>query len=144
MSEFIEVTEHIAAPPEAIWPYLTEPQLHARWMGTRVELDARPGGVYSAWMKEGLRSSGEFVELDPPRRLVFTWGWDHDPLVTPGSTRVEVTLEPEGDGTLVRLRHHDLPTPESCEHHTMGWRQYLSRLAIAATGGNPGPDPNAA
>lgn len=144
MNDFIEITQHVAATPEQVWPYFTDGGLYARWMGTKVELDPRPGGVHSAWIREGLRSSGEFVELDPPRRLVFTWGWDHDPLVTPGSTRVEVTLEPDGDGTLVRLRHHDLPTPESCEHHTMGWTEYLGRLAIAVTGGDPGHDPNAA
>ena len=143
MSETIEVTQFIAAPPTTVWPYFTDPAAYARWMGTDVDLDASPGGVYSVRMKEGLRAAGEFVELDPPYRLVFTWGWDHDPLVTPGSTRVEVTLEPADGGTLVRLRHHDLPTAEACEHHRMGWTQYLNRLVVAVGGGDPGPDPNA-
>lgn len=144
MSDNIEVTEHIEATPEAIWPYFTDPALYARWMGTDVDLLAEPGGTYSVQMKEGLRASGEFVELDPPHRLVFTWGWDHDPIVAPGTTRVEVTLEPVKGGTLVRLLHHDLPDAESCEHHRMGWTQYLARLAVVLSGGNPGPDPNAA
>lgn len=144
MSNSIEVIQHIAASPEEIWPYLTDPARYARWMGTDVELEPEPGGTYDVRMKEGLRASGEFVELDPPNRLVFTWGWDHDPVVAPGTTRVEVTLEPDEHGTLVRLRHHDLPDPASCEHHRMGWVQYLGRLAVLLTGDDPGPDPNAA
>lgn len=61
--------------------------------------------------------------------------------IPPGSTRVEVTLEPEGDGTLVRLRHFDLPE-QAREMHGQGWELYLGRLGIAAAGGDPGPDPN--
>jgi hypothetical protein len=53
-----------------------------------------------------------------------------------------ITLTPDGDGTIVRLVHRDLPTPESAEAHADIWEMYLGRLAIAATGGNAGPDPN--
>jgi hypothetical protein len=52
-----------------------------------------------------------------------------------------VTLTPEGDGTLVRLRHLDLPE-QAREMHGQGWELYLGRLGIAAAGGDPGPDPN--
>jgi hypothetical protein len=61
--------------------------------------------------------------------------------VPPGSSRVEIALEPEGDGTLVRLRHFDLPE-QAREMHGQGRALYLARLEIAATGGDPGPDPN--
>ena len=144
MSDTIEVTQFIDAPPDVVWPHFTDPAAYARWMGSDVDLDPSPGGIYSVTMKEGLLASGEFVELDPPRRLVFTWGWEHDPLVPPGSTRVEISLVATDGGTLVRLRHHGLPTRESCEHHTMGWTQYLGRLEVVVGGGDPGPDPNAA
>ena len=139
----LEVTTTIAAPPEVVWSYLTDPARHALWMGTGVTLSPTPGGVYLVHMSEGIEARGEFVELDPPHRLVFTWGWQDHPVVPPGSTTVEVTLQATDDGTLVRLTHRGLPDPESVDHHRQGWESYLSRLAIAATGGDPGPDPNA-
>jgi uncharacterized protein YndB with AHSA1/START domain len=93
-------------------------------------------------MRGGVEAIGVFLEIDPPKRVVFTWGWSHDHAVAPGSTRVVVTLTEDNGGTLVVLRHHDLPDDEQREHHGNGWRTYLSRLAVRATGGDPGPDPN--
>jgi uncharacterized protein YndB with AHSA1/START domain len=87
------VTTHIAAPPEVVWPYLTEPARYALWMGTEVTLSPIPGGLYRVHMREGIEARGEFVELDPPHRLVFTWGWQDHPVVPPGSTTVEITLQ---------------------------------------------------
>ena len=139
----LEVTTHIAAPPEQVWPYLTDPARYALWMGTDVTLSPTPGGLYKVHMREGIEAEGEFVEIDPPHRLVFTWGWHDNPVVPPGSTSVEVTLEATEDGTLVRLTHHGLPDPESVAHHRQGWETYLPRLAVVATGGDPGTDPNA-
>jgi uncharacterized protein YndB with AHSA1/START domain len=91
----------------------------------------------------GVEVAGQFLEIDPPRRLVFTWGWTHGHAIAPGSTRVVVTLQAENGGTRVILRHHDLPDTEQVDHHRKGWDLYLSRLAILAPGGDPGPDPNA-
>jgi uncharacterized protein YndB with AHSA1/START domain len=61
----------------------------------------------------------------------------------PGSSTVEITLTPADGGTLVRLTHSGLPSTEAAEAHGHGWDQYMPRLAIAATGGDPGADPNA-
>lgn len=141
--EVLEVSVHIAAEPSTIFPFFTDPQRYAQWMGTQATLDPRPGGEYRAWMREGLEASGTFVELDPPHRIEFTWGWLHDPEVSPGSTRVVITLEPDDAGTLVRLRHHNLPSSEQCDHHRMGWELYLSRLSQTVDGVDVGPDPNA-
>ena len=91
--------------------------------------------------------SGEFLEVDAPNRVVFSFGWEGQEAgagehgVPPGSSRVEVTLAPEGEGTLVRLRHLDLPE-QAREMHGQGWQLYLDRLQVAATGGDPGADPN--
>jgi uncharacterized protein YndB with AHSA1/START domain len=90
---------------------------------------------------------GEYLEVDAPNRVVFTWGWegqesgDGEHAVPPGSSRVEVELTPDGDGTLVRLRHLDLPE-QSREIHGQGWDLYLGRLAKVAAGEDPGSDPN--
>jgi uncharacterized protein YndB with AHSA1/START domain len=139
----LEVSTHITAPPEVVWSFLTDPARYRLWMGTDVTLSPTPGGLYLVHMREGVEARGEFVEVDPPRRLVFTWGWQDHPVVPPGSTTVEVTLEATDDGTLVLLTHHGLPDLGSVAHHRAGWESYLPRLAIAATGGDPGLDPNA-
>jgi uncharacterized protein YndB with AHSA1/START domain len=135
----------IAARPETVWEFFVDPEKHGRWMGMSVDLDPRPGGAWRTAVVPGHTASGEFVELDPPRRLVYTFGWEPDGdgpnRVPPGSSTIEVELVPDGDGTLLRFTHRDLPGAESVESHSQGWDHYLARLAIAAPGGDPGSDP---
>jgi uncharacterized protein YndB with AHSA1/START domain len=140
----LEVSVYIAAEPETVFAYFTDPARYVQWMGTIASLEPAPAGEYRVFMRDGVETAGEFIEVDPPHRLVFTWGWTHDLEVAPGSTRVEVTFTPELGGTRVVLRHHDLPTQAQRTHHDAGWRTYLQRLAIRADGHDPGPDPNAA
>jgi uncharacterized protein YndB with AHSA1/START domain len=141
--DVLEVSVHIAAQPETVFPYFTDPARYVLWMGSEADLEPVPGGTYRVRMRDGVETVGEFLEVDPPRRLVFTWGWTQGPPVPPGSTRVVVTLEPEAGGTRVVLRHHDLPDDEQRQHHTGGWEMYLGRLAVRVAGGDPGRDPNA-
>src|SRR5216684_3185432 len=119
--DVVEVSLYIAAQPETVFPYFTDP---------------------GRYIQDGVEAVGEFVEIDPPRRVVFTWGWTHDPAVPPGTTRVVITLHAEQDGTRVVLRHHDLPDGGQRDHHGKGWEVYLSRLGLLVCGGDPGPDPN--
>ena len=142
MTDALEVTVHIEAAPETVFPYFTDPARYTQWMGSSATLHAVPGGIYQVGMRDGVSAVGEFVEIDPPHRVVFTWGWTHDHAVAPGTTRVVVTFEPVDGGTLVVLRHHDLPDDEQREHHGKGWTMYLDRLGVRVTGGDPGPDPN--
>jgi uncharacterized protein YndB with AHSA1/START domain len=139
----LEVSVHIAAAPETVFPYFTDAARYVRWMGSQATLDPVPGGAYRVNMREGVQVAGRFVEVDPPHRLVFTWGWANDTDVPPGSTRVVVTLVPEDGGTRVVLRHHDLPDDGQRSHHRAGWEMYLGRLSVSVLGGDPGPDPNA-
>lgn len=130
----------IDASPETIFTLLTDPQAHLRWLGTEVELDPRPGGVYRVLVAGQHQSGGEFVEVIPNEKVVFTFGWDVEGNpIRPGSTTVEYTLHPEGDKTLVRLRHSGLPD-DAIGDHTQGWDRYLDRLSIVASGGDAGPD----
>ena len=138
--EVVEMELHVAASPETVFPFFTDPDRMRQWMGSSVDLDARPGGRYRVEAREGVVAVGSYVEVAPPHRVVFTWGWEGSTSVPPGTSKVEVTLSPDGQGTLVRLRHSDLPREER-EMHLGGWQHYLSRLETASAGGDAGPDP---
>jgi uncharacterized protein YndB with AHSA1/START domain len=132
------VEQRIEAPPGVVFSYFTDPEKYRRWKGERAELDPRPGGRYRVEMGGGPVMLGEYVEVEAPRRLVFTWGWEGDDSMPPGSTTVEVTLIPDRDATLVRLRHRGFPTMEAREQHLQGWQMFLARLAATALGADPG------
>ena len=128
-----------------MWEFLVDADKATRWMGTSATLEARPGGAYRCEVLPGHVARGEYVEVDRPRRLVFTWGGEKgggdDAVVSPGSSTIEIELAPEGDGTRLRFVHRDLPTAEAAESHAHGWDHYLARLAVAASGGDAGEDP---
>jgi uncharacterized protein YndB with AHSA1/START domain len=135
------VERRVQASPATVFKFFADPERWLQWQGIEAELDPRPGGVFRMNVRGDGWASGRFVEVDPPRRIVFTWGWEveRSPL-PPGSSRVEVDLIPEGDTTLVRLTHRDLP-PDQAATHQAGWSHYLDRLAARAGGGDPTPDP---
>jgi len=142
----IEREVAIAASPETVWGFLVDPEKQKRWMGQDVTSDVSPGGAYRMEVIPSHVASGEFVEIDRPRRLVYTWGWetregaDPDP-VPPGSSTIEIDLVPTGEGTQLRFVHRDLPSAEAAESHSHGWDHYLERLKTVAGGGDPGVDP---
>ncbi len=142
----VEVERRIAASREEVFVYLTDPAKYKMWMGTVAELEPRPGGVYRVRMNSDIVAVGEYVVVEPPARVVFTWGWEGDAAVPPGSTIVEITLQEDedGDGTILRLRHSGFPDEKAAESHREGWTKYVGRLSTAAPGGDPGPDPTAA
>jgi uncharacterized protein YndB with AHSA1/START domain len=130
----------IDATPETVWPFLTEAERHVEWCGTEAEIDPRPGGVYDVFMASQHRAKGEFVEVVPMEKVVYTFGWDEPNHPIPaGSTTVEITLEPEGDKTRVRLVHRGLPE-DAVSDHTRGWDHYLERLGTVGAGGDAGAD----
>jgi uncharacterized protein YndB with AHSA1/START domain len=130
---------HIEAPPAEVFPFLVDPALVVTWMGEWAELEADAGGRFAVDIS-GTPVRGEFVVVDPPHRVVFTWGAAGNDRLPPGSTTVEIVLRPAGGGTLVELVHRGLPQ-EEVEAHRTGWAHYLPRLATRAAGGDPGPDP---
>jgi uncharacterized protein YndB with AHSA1/START domain len=139
-ADIIERTIHIDALPPTVFSFFTDPAKMIEWHGVEADLDARPGGLYRVNITGGNVARGTFVEVSPYTRVVFTWGWEgDDSTVPPGASTVEVTLTPDGGGTLVRLIHRDLPT-QAVTGHTQGWDHYLPRLAARATGRDPGPD----
>jgi uncharacterized protein YndB with AHSA1/START domain len=111
-----------------VFSYLTDPSKFVQWMGVGAQLDPRPGGRFRIDADGAHIALGEYREIDPPHRLVMTWGWEDDDSVPPGSTLVEITLTPEGSGTLLRLRHSGLPDEGSRAGHHGGWKLYTTRL----------------
>lgn len=137
----IELTVRLDASPDEVFAFLTDAVRYVTWQGVKAELDPRPGGLYRVWMDADTVARGEYVEVDPPRRVVFTWGWEGNDLVPPGSSRVELDLDADGEGTILSLRHTGLPDGEAAAMHEEGWRFFTGRLMIAAGGGDPGPMP---
>ena len=130
----VEQTVRIRARPETVWRYWTDPGRMCAWWGVAAELDPRPGGICRVDLGGGPVMLGEYVELVPHERIVFTFGWEPTegaPEVPPGSTRVEVTLAAEGGDTIMTLRHTGLPAPEA-DLHRSGWEHFLPLLAAAA------------
>jgi uncharacterized protein YndB with AHSA1/START domain len=133
-----ELTREVVvdASPSTIFPFLTDPAEHVRWMGTEAELDPRVGGTYQVLCQGRHPAVGDFVEVVPDQKVVFTFGWDEpDHPIPPRSTEVEITLIPDGGKTRVRLVHRGLPD-DAIGDHTGGWDHYLDRLAVVAAGGS--------
>jgi uncharacterized protein YndB with AHSA1/START domain len=121
----------IDAPPDRVFPWLVEPERIVRWMGEVANLDPRPGGVFRLSYRGGEVVSGQVVEIESPDLLVISWGWEADGDPTPpGSSRVEFRLLPDGDGTLLQVRHSGL-VPEARAGHEQGWDYFLPRLEAA-------------
>ena len=139
MSDPIVIERLIAAPPAVVYSYLTSSEKWARWQGVNAIVEPESGGEFAVSMPNGTSARGEFVELEPDRRVVFTWGWADHPEVPPGSTTVEIDLIGEDGGTRLRLTHRGLP-PDEVLIHTTGWEHYTIRLGEVAEGREPGPD----
>lgn len=137
-NDVVERDIHIAARPETVFSFFTDPAKMVRWLGIRATLNAQPGGICRININERDVVGGTYLEVVPNSRVVFTWGWEGSPLPL-GSTTVEITLVPEADGTRVYLRHLGIPV-EQRAFQAAGWDHTLARLVIVAEGGDPGPD----
>jgi uncharacterized protein YndB with AHSA1/START domain len=122
----IRASVRIAAPPEVVFPYFTDPQLMVTWIGKRADLDAQPGGTFAIDF-EGTATRGSYVAVEPPHRVVFTWGIPQDATLPPGSSTVEVVFTADGGDTIVNLTHRDLP-PDREPSHREGWEGCLAVL----------------
>jgi uncharacterized protein YndB with AHSA1/START domain len=132
VAEVLTATVRIAAPPADVFPYFTDPALMVQWIGEWADLRPEPGGIFALdFAKTPVR--GTYVEIDPPRRVVLTWGVAGKDSFPPGSTTVEIVLTAEGSDTIVALFHHDLPA-EEFDSHLKGWTAMLGRLSGAVRG----------
>lgn len=138
-AEPVAATVFIAAPPERVYEYFTQPAAIVRWMGEYALLEPEQGGQFTINIR-GTPVRGHYLELEPPRRLLISWGYAGSERVPPDATTLEVRLIPERDGTRVELEHRDLPADET-PGHVSGWIHYLARLTIAAVNRDAGHDP---
>jgi uncharacterized protein YndB with AHSA1/START domain len=130
----------VAASPETVYQLLTDPTAYPSWMGLGADIDARPGGSFRIDFGAA-HVSGAVLELVPHRRVVLSWGWEEEAVpIAPGSTTVEFQLVPDGDGTVVRMRHTGVSSALA-DFVAWGWDRYLTRLVATAEGRDPGPDP---
>ena len=131
-TERVEVTRVVSAPIDEVFRWWTEPHLLERWMspvGTVVaEVDLRVGGRLRIVMKDQameIEHRGEYLEIDPPHRLVFTW---ESMFTNRAKSLVAVDLEPEGDAsTRVVIVHSQLP-PAAAASHAGGLAAMVDRL----------------
>jgi uncharacterized protein YndB with AHSA1/START domain len=139
-SEAVTRELRVPARPETLFALLTDPSEITRWLGQSATIDARPGGIFRVQITDTDIARGNYLEVVPHERVVVSWGWEQGgaPLA-PGSTTVEFSLIPEGEGTLLRLRHLGLP-PDLREAHGAGWDMMLDKFSVAATSANDTPE----
>lgn len=141
MAASITTSVLINAEPATVWKFMSDQARFLSWMtfmpgmpapsGSKFE--PTPGGALHIVFPNGGAAKGSVVEVDPPRKLVFTWGYDPDVAKTglrPGACRVEIAIRGVEDGTLVTLTHTGPMSDELAKGHEQGWRHYLSQLAL--------------
>jgi uncharacterized protein YndB with AHSA1/START domain len=131
MPDPVTASIEIAAEPERVFEFFTRSELMLRWMGEHAQLEPAPGGAFSVDIR-GVPVRGRYLAVEPPHRLVVSWGHAGSERLPPGASTLEVRLSRRGTGTLVEIVHRDLPEPEATRHQA-GWRRFLRQLATAAT-----------
>ena len=127
----------LAAAPEEVFAAWSDPSRLALWMcpsegmkPASVDLDFRVGGQFQIVMhgeNEDYRQAGEFLEIDPPKRLAFTWVSDFVPEAE-AATRVTVSIDPDPSGSRLRLVHDQLPDTDTYDGHVGGWSRILDHI----------------
>ena len=124
---------YVDAPPEEVFPYFTEAEALASWMGDRAIVEPHEGGRFVLYLDDRV-VEGRYVAVESPHRVVITWGRHGSVRLPPGGSTLEVTFVAEGEGTRVTVLHDGLPDAERALH-ALGWAHYLPRLATVAGGG---------
>ena len=133
-------TIHLPIDADEAFALITQPERLRRWKTVAARVDLRVGGEYRWTIIPGHHAAGTYQEIEPGKRIVFTWGWESDTDLPPGASTVTITLEPEAGGTRLRLVHDGL-TPEQAAAHAEGWNHFLDRL-VAETSSAEGAGPD--
>ncbi|MCU1493040.1 MAG: hypothetical protein JWO62_804 [Acidimicrobiaceae bacterium] len=122
----------IDAAPTVVFEHLVTADGLLAWMGQHAEVDPTPGGRFVLDVN-GAAIRGAYLTVDPPNRVVVSWGMAGSEEFPPGSSRVEFTLTPNGSGTRLDLTHTELPDAQRPGYAT-GWSHFLAILAERASG----------
>ena len=143
-TDSLVIKRHFRAPPERVFAAFTEKSLMQAWYGPenmtvpQCEVDPRVGGKYRVEMHGPAGSvhvvTGEFREIRPPERLVYTWGWLNGTGRGP-ETIVTLTFASRDGGTDLTLEQTGFLDGESRDRHEEGWRSSLDGLGAASRGG---------
>jgi hypothetical protein len=135
----LHVRRFIPAPRPRVFTAFTNPEDLTKWLGPgpcqclEAKVDARVSGKFAVKMKmfDGSVGEihGEYVEVRPPERLVFTWRWEGTTNCLPGTSQVSVDLVEVDKGTDVQLMHERLANPAERDSHTHGWMGSIDKLA---------------
>ena len=126
--ESLDLELTIGAPIGRVFNMLTTAEGLRQWIAKDAECDAVPDGRLQWTYENGDVIAGRFVEVDPPQRVVFTFGWSKGgPDVRAGTTRVTIELREDDEATHLHLRHELVPKP-SAEDLAAGWRWFLARF----------------
>jgi uncharacterized protein YndB with AHSA1/START domain len=133
----------VSAPIERVFALISQPEQIARWWGPHgfrtpeIELDLRTGGRYRFTMQppegDAFHLQGEFVEVDPPRKLSYTFRWE-EPTTDDTETVAELTLGELGERTRLEIEQGAFKTEERRELHRNGWGDGLEKLQSLAAG----------
>ncbi len=134
-----EKSVFVPLDPEETFALVTRPDRLRRWQAITARVDLRAGGEYRWTIIPGHAVRGTCTEVEPGRRVVFSWGWEGAGDLPPGASTVIITLEPAPGGTTLRLVHEGLSDEQEATH-AAGWNHYLGRLLDAAAKGDAGPD----
>jgi uncharacterized protein YndB with AHSA1/START domain len=134
----LEIRRFINAPRDQVYAAWTDPEQLKQWFGPEdvqtndFVADVRVGGKYrwdlTSAEGEEMTCRGEYLELEPGRKIVFTWQYDDDQAWENHSSTVTVEFFDRENGTEVRLKHERLPSEESRDRHTEGWTSVLNKL----------------
>lgn len=138
MSEY-RTTIDIDASPEAVFQFLVTEAGVTAWMGQWASLDPVPGGSFAVDVA-GYSIRGSFLVVDPPRRVMVSWGFVGNESLPPGASTVSFELIAIATGTRLEVLHTDLPEVD-VPGHAEGWAHFLPRLTRAAVGEQLPPDP---
>ena len=128
----LDRTVTIHAQPATVFSFFTDSDRWASWWGTGSTIDAKVGGRVFIRYPGGIEASGEVLEVTPPERIVFTYGFVSGQPIAPGSSLVTIRLESASLGTRLRLVH-EFAEAAVRDEHVQGWRYQLSVFGNVAT-----------
>jgi uncharacterized protein YndB with AHSA1/START domain len=143
----LTISRLLPGPIERVWAFLTDSDLRRKWLAAGV-MELRPGAAFEyVWRNaeltdppgkrppgfgEEFRMGCHIVEVDPPRKLVITWGETE-------SGEVAFLLDPQADGVLLTVVHRRLRDRNLMLNVSAGWHTHLNILVALSLGNTPAP-----